>query len=131
MSKKRIGEINVVPFIDIMLVLLVIVLTTATFVNTSKVKIDVPTVSDGQNSSTTTIKGEKLNIAISKDGSYYYNSEQIGISALEVKLAELHKDTQIILSGDKKSNLNSFVNLLDLLQKYKLNKIYVIVEENK
>ncbi len=40
---KRFDQINVIPFIDIMLVLLAIVLTTATFISQGRLDINVPT----------------------------------------------------------------------------------------
>lgn len=40
---SKFDTINVVPFIDIMLVLLVIVLTTASFIQTGLIKLDLPT----------------------------------------------------------------------------------------
>ena len=40
--KKRFDEINVIPFIDIMLVLLVMVLTTATFIKQGVIPVDLP-----------------------------------------------------------------------------------------
>ena len=42
-QRKRFDEINVIPFIDIMLVLLVMVLTTATFINQGVIPIELPT----------------------------------------------------------------------------------------
>ncbi len=42
MKMKRIDSINVIPFIDIMLVLLVMVLTTATFIKTGLIPVDLP-----------------------------------------------------------------------------------------
>ncbi len=42
MRMKRIDTINVIPFIDIMLVLLVMVLTTATFIRTGLIPVDLP-----------------------------------------------------------------------------------------
>lgn len=41
-ARKRFDEINVIPFIDIMLVLLVMVLTTATFVNQGIIPVELP-----------------------------------------------------------------------------------------
>lgn len=43
--QAKFDDINVVPFIDIMLVLLVIVLTTASFIQTGLIKLDLPTSS--------------------------------------------------------------------------------------
>ena len=42
MRMKRVDSINVIPFIDIMLVLLVMVLTTATFIRTGLIPVDLP-----------------------------------------------------------------------------------------
>ena len=64
---RRFETINVIPFIDIMLVLLAIVLTTATFIVSNKLNIDVP-----KSTSEETVTNEKLiEVAIDKQSIIY------------------------------------------------------------
>lgn len=126
---KKIDSLNLVPFIDIMLVLLVVVLTTASFINTSRIQVSVPKISDGAKS--TSEKKKSLNIAIDSSGQYFLENTKISLEALESKLRDYQKDTPIILNGDSNSNLDSFVKLMELLQKEDLNELYIVVEEEK
>lgn len=57
---KKVESMNVVPFIDIMLVLLVIVLTTASFVQTSKLPISIPQVDKDSTDSKDVLDKNKL-----------------------------------------------------------------------
>lgn len=126
---KKIDSLNLVPFIDIMLVLLVVVLTTASFINTNRIQVSVPKISDGATSSSE--KKKSLNLAIDSSGKYFLENVQISLEDLESKLADYQKDTPIILNGDSNSNLDSFVKLMELLQKEDLNELYIVVEEEK
>lgn len=126
---KKIDSLNLVPFIDIMLVLLVVVLTTASFINTSRIQVSVPKISDGAKS--TSEKKKSLNIAIDSSGQYFLENTKISLEALESKLRDYQKDTPIILNGDSNSNLDSFVKLMELLQKEDLNELHIVVEEEK
>ena len=67
---KKIDSMNLVPFIDVMLVLLVIVLTTASFVNTSRIQVNVPKISDSSNKNQE-INNKPLNIAIDSNGNFF------------------------------------------------------------
>ncbi|CCF80985.1 Biopolymer transport protein ExbD/TolR [Helicobacter bizzozeronii CCUG 35545] len=67
---------NVVPFIDIMLVLLVIVLTTASFVQTSKLPINIPKVDKSSDNAQDVLNKKQVNIAISHKGEFYLNKQK-------------------------------------------------------
>lgn len=127
-AKKRIGEINIVPLIDVMLVLLVIVLTTASFINLNNIKVEVPKVGDTSKEKKSVVKAKAITITINKQDEFFYNNEHISFDTLKERLSSLKKDRQIILKGDKKSNLNSFVKLLEALQNNELNNLYIMVE---
>ena len=68
MQLKKFDSINVVPFIDIMLVLLVIVLTTATFVAKGIIPVDL---SEGKSSQKLT-KNKELTITIKQNGDIFF-----------------------------------------------------------
>ena len=68
MQLKRFDTINVVPFIDIMLVLLVIVLTTATFVSLGMIPVDL---GEAKASNPMNVKKD-LVITITKEGAFFF-----------------------------------------------------------
>ncbi len=120
---------NVVPFIDIMLVLLVIVLTTASFVSTSKLPINIPKVDQSSDKAQDVLNKKQVNIAISRKGEFYLDKKKVSFETLKQAVKKYAKDTPIILQGDKHSNLDSFVKVVDLLQTNNLNELYILVED--
>jgi len=71
MKMKRIDSINVIPFIDIMLVLLVMVLTTATFIKTGLIPVDLPKSS----ATASEHKPQEMKITIKKDGTLWVDEK--------------------------------------------------------
>lgn len=84
------AEINVVPLVDVMLVLLVIFIITAPLL-THSVKIDLPKASSTAN----VTKPEHIEFAIREDGSLYWNGLLVEKDALASRFAlEAKKDPQ-------------------------------------
>ncbi len=128
---KKIDALNLVPFIDIMLVLLVIVLTTASFITTSRMPISVPQVDQSASKNHQEIKKEQVHVTIDKKGEYFIENQKKDLAQLKTLMASYPKDTPIILHGDKQSNLDSFIQIFDILQNLNLKEVYVVVEEKK
>ncbi|RDU73902.1 biopolymer transporter ExbD [Helicobacter anseris] len=128
---KKIDSLNLVPFIDIMLVLLVIVLTTASFVTTSKMPIAIPQVDENSSKNQQEFDKKQVDITINQQGDYFLNDELVSLDTLKQRIRGFAKDTPIVLRGDKESNLNSFIQIFDILQNMNLKEVYVLVEEKK
>lgn len=128
---KKIDSLNLVPFIDIMLVLLVIVLTTASFVTTSKMPIAIPQVDQNSSKNQQNLDKKQINITINQQGEYFLDNELVSLETLKQRVQGLKKDTPILLQGDKESNLNSFIQIFDILQNMNLKEVYVLVEEKR
>ncbi|SHO80531.1 Biopolymer transport protein ExbD/TolR [hydrothermal vent metagenome] len=112
MQIKKFDSMNVVPFIDIMLVLLVIVLTTATFIARGVIPIDL---SDAKSSNK--IKQElPLEITIKSNGDIFFNKEQIDRDDIIKKLEKVKLKTSITISCDKNSKFENFVYIIDILK---------------
>lgn len=127
---KKMDSMNLVPFIDIMLVLLVIVLTSATFVNVSKVAIDIPqSQEEGQKGGD--LDQKEVVIAIDKAGKFFLDDELLSFSTLKTRVASMDKKTHIILKGDRKSEFDAFVQVMQLLQNHQMKDVYILVQETK
>ncbi|WDL75581.1 biopolymer transporter ExbD [Helicobacter winghamensis] len=109
---RRMDTINIVPFIDIMLVLLVIVLTSATFIAQGKIPIAIP---QAQGSQEIPKHKKSIEITIDEQGHYYYDGKGMGLDGIEMALTKLPKDTPILLRGDQKSYFEQFVKLVGIL----------------
>ncbi len=75
------AEINMIPLIDVMLVLLVIFIITAPMM-THAVKVDLPVASSRPNE----IKPETINLSIKADGSVYWNAEAVDAAAWQARM---------------------------------------------
>ena len=123
-DRKKFDTINVVPFIDIMLVILVIVLTTASFIQMGVIKLDLP------KATTETKKRElkrELNISIKKDGEIFFNRDKIDI--LEDRLLEYDKNISINLYCDREAQFNKFIFLLDILKKNSYENLGIMTKK--
>lgn len=123
---KRFDNINVIPFIDIMLVLLAVVLTTASFVATNKLDIKVP----GSSAEEILSSNEKaVEIAINKQSEIHYNEGKISVEELEKILAKLDKSIPINLRVDEAVDFGQFVKILDLFKRLQLEKFSIITQQ--
>jgi len=124
MNIKKFESINVVPFIDIMLVLLVIVLTTASFVAKGYIPVDL-----SQAKSATKIeKLDKLVITINAQGEIYFNKQRIPKADIQAKLSSYKKDTRISISCDKAVAFSEFVFLLDLVKLGEFKNLGIVTQ---
>ncbi len=123
---KRFDTVNVIPFIDIMLVLLAVVLTTASFVATNKLDIKVP----GSSAEESLVNNEKVvEIAINKQSEIHYNESKITVEELEKVLAKLDKTAPINLRVDEAVGFGQFVKILDLFKRLQLEKFSIITQQ--
>jgi len=123
--RKRFDEINVIPFIDIMLVLLVMVLTTATFIKQGVIPIELP---EAVSSEKEEIKKE-VNVYVNANGEMFFEKEKVDFKALEKKLSAVSKDQTVILRSDKQSKFQDFVTVMDILKRLNHEQLYIVTKE--
>ncbi len=124
---KKFDSINVVPFIDIMLVLLVIVLTTASFVAKGIIPVDLP---DSKSAS----KQEdikNLTITIKESGEVLFDKEKVLKKDISSRLESLKKTTPIHINCDKKAEFELFVEVLDILKLKEFKNLGIITQKEK
>jgi len=125
---KRFDQINVIPFIDIMLVLLAIVLTTATFISQGHLDIKVPEAS----SKLPPPDEEKLvRIEIDKTGLISVNDQSTDLGGLEQIVSDLDKQTGVVMRVDEAAAFQQFIHVLDLLKRYQLQRLSIITRQSR
>ncbi len=125
--RKRFDEINVIPFIDIMLVLLVMVLTTATFVNQGIIPIELPEAKAAAKESTK----KEVTIYVNAKGELFIEKERVDLKTLELRLSKLSKDQTVVLRSDKESRFQDFVSVMDILKRLNHEQLYIVTKENQ
>lgn len=123
-SIKRYEGINVVPFIDVLLVLLAIVLVVSNFIALGKIEINLPASSTKEQ-----IKEVKHNIVITDKGEFYINDVSYEKDKFELKLATFTKDDIITIVSDKKAAYEDFIFVVDILKESGLEKISMAVKQ--
>ena len=111
MPKKE--GLNVIPLIDIMLVLLAIVLSISTFIAQGNIKIDLPNSESAEKKQD---EKDKIAVLINKDNEFFIGEEKIAEENLKEKLNEIKNETLIELKSDKESKFDSFIKVIDILK---------------
>lgn len=124
-QRKRFDEINVVPFIDIMLVLLVMVLTTATFIKQGVIPIELPSAKASKKED---VKKE-VTVYVNSKGELFIEKEKVDLKMLESKLSLISKEQTVVLKSDKESKFQDFVSVMDILKRLNHEQLYIVTKE--
>ena len=125
-ARKSINQINVVPYIDVMLVLLVIFMVTAPLVNPGE--IELPSVG-----SKLSVPAAPLEVTLRTDGSLWLVDQQAATSAVRVSTDELVlrirqkqarlPDQPVVIAADRNARYEDVLGVLDLLQRNGAKKV--------
>ncbi len=126
MQIKKFDSINVVPFIDIMLVLLVIVLTTATFVANGVIPVDLPESKVAAKND----NKENLTITIKENGEILFDKTVVVIKDIENELCKYKTDIPIHINCDKNAKFDYFVVLIDILKQKNFTNLGIITKKD-
>ena len=105
--------LNIVPFIDIMLVLLAIVLSISTFIAQGKIAVDLPSAKSAQQDKE---DEKKVSVVIDKDNKFFIDDVEISEDELKDKLNAIDTKTLVQLKSDKNAKFESFVKVIDILK---------------
>jgi biopolymer transport protein ExbD len=120
MNERPFESINVVPFIDIMLVLLTMVLTTANFIVTGRIPVALP-----QASPTHVEKHQDKMIELTADGTVYVDSAPVTAGELESRIRGLPPDTSFLIRADRNLAFQKFIDVADVLKRLNFNRVAV------
>jgi biopolymer transport protein ExbD len=126
MEDKEFNYINVIPFVDVMLVLLTIVLTTSTFIATGAISVTLPKAS---HASGETLK--RQTISIDPNGEVYFNATKVSLDQLSAAVRGLDKDTPLVIRADCHIRLQVFIDVLDLLNSGGFKKVAIQTERKR
>jgi biopolymer transport protein ExbD len=125
MEDKEFSSINVIPLVDIMLVLLTIVLITATFVVQGSIPVQLPQVKASPEEN---LKG--LFITITQEGTIFFEDKKVSLVELERELEKYQRDSQVQVMADRRATVQSLVDVLDLLKRLGFKKVSIKTEVN-
>jgi len=138
-SRRTISDINMVPFIDVMLVLLIIFMVTAPLLSPSL--IDVPSVGKAATAPDQVITIEidkQLQIVVKSKGSNADSGLQIkqnasmdNVAKIALQLQAGKAQTPVIISADKGITYDNVVKLMDRLQRAGVQRVGLAVRQSE
>lgn len=108
MDRQQVDSINVIPLVDVMLVLLVIVLTTATFITTGQIPVSLAKAKSASDR-----KDVPLVITLTAEGNLYLNDQPVPEGGLPSALELQSRDSAVVVRADKVTVLERFVSVVD------------------
>ena len=128
---KPMSQINVVPYIDVMLVLLVIFMITAPLMNPGQ--IDLPSVGRSLTPPVAPLEG-----IIKKDSTLALRDRSMGEKELDVSRRELierirekqaeNAEQPVVISADKNVRYEEVIKVMDVLQQQQIHKVGLLVQ---
>ena len=109
---KLMVEINITPFTDVVLVLLIIFMIATPFIYQSSMKVQLPQASKSEETSRDVI------ININAQGQVFLEDTKVDLESLKYKLTAMVRskpDTSVIINGDKNVKYDSVVQVMDVL----------------
>ncbi len=114
------ATLNVIPFVDIMLVLLTIVLTTANFIVTGRIPVALPAASHMQ------VERQKdKTIELPAGDGIYFEGELVSKEVFEGRLAGLPPETSFLIRADRTIAFQKFIDVADVLKRLNFTKVAI------
>jgi len=111
-KSKLLAEINITPFTDVVLVLLIIFMIATPFIYQSSMKVQLPQASKSEETSRDII------ITINAQGDVFLDDAKVDLDTLKYKLMAMMRskpETSIIVNGDKNVRYDSVIQVMDVL----------------
>lgn len=111
-----------------MLVLLTVVLITASFISQGKIQVNVPKASTA-----VAFKSDELAklLTVTADKQLYFNDRPITQEALEAEIAQWNKDQKVTLKIDAEASFQDFVTITDMLSKNEIKNVAIVSMKDK
>jgi biopolymer transport protein ExbD len=106
--QRDIDQINVIPLVDVMLVLLVIVLTTATFISSGQIPVNLAKAKEVGDR-----KEAPIIITLTADGALFLNDRTVPEGGLQNVLTAEPRESAVVVRADKVTLLERFVSVVD------------------
>ncbi|GMV50628.1 biopolymer transporter ExbD [Nitrospirales bacterium NOB] len=106
--EREVNQINVIPLVDVMLVLLVIVLTTATFISTGQIPVNLAKAKEAGDH-----KDVPIVVTLTSNGDLFLNDKPVPAEGLKPLLLPHPRESPVVVRADKVTLLERFVSIVD------------------
>ncbi len=121
-----ISDINITPFVDIILVVLIIFMVTATYIVAPSIKVTLPDAATGDGT-----EESSLGLTLAADGTLYLNGEEVNEGKLRMVIREERarsKDVVCLIAADKTVMHGDVVGLIDLVKQEGVARFAINIE---
>lgn len=128
LGSAMITEINVTPMVDIMLVLLIIFMVTASLIVSPAMKVELP---KGTTKGTMASKEPDIVIVVNREGAIQYKSKAIKEEDLVVEMNKDFKEkpgARVLILADKKSYHGNVVKVMDVAKSVGFQRLGVAID---
>lgn len=126
-DEEGISAINVTPLVDVMLVLLIIFMATATLIVNPAIPVDLPRSQSGE-----AVQTKVHKLVLTREGDLYYDGERVDEGKLVSRLRELaRRDPKgaVILGADRSVPYDRVIHLVDLIREAGIGQMSLMVSE--
>lgn len=126
-TDEAIADINIVPFVDIILVILIIFMVTAPVILKPSINVNLPKAGSGDNTSPS-----ELSIAIDSQGGITLNgksSSKEDVKNFAQELVGKSPDTQAIISADRDVSHGTVISVIDAVKSGGVKKFAITIEK--
>ena len=126
-------EINLVPFIDVLIVIVIFLAVTTTYSRFSELQINLPTAEANRPAD----RPNQINIGVSANGQYVINRRQVAFSTPAALSAELRKaagsnpEPIVIINADSNATHQSVINVMEAARLAGLGKITFTTQQQR
>lgn len=130
---KEEPEINLIPFIDVLLVVLIFLMLTTTYSKFTELKVNLP-VADAERSRD---YPKEIIVSVAGDGRYAVNRKPVEGRSIELLAAELaaaaagEKDRMVIISADATAAHQSVINVMDAARRAGLSQLTFATQSSR
>jgi biopolymer transport protein ExbD len=130
-NSRLIAEINIAPFTDVILVLLIVFMVTTPLILRSSIKIALPQVSHNQQP----LENKDINVSVTAAGDIYLDNQRYNLKLdLDVfkfklrKIMKTYSDPAIIINGDRNVKYDYVVQVIDAASKVGIKHLVLATE---
>ncbi len=115
-SVRRGDGLNIVPFIDVILVLLAIVLSVSTFIAQGKIKVSLPNAKNAEKSQPSDQK--VVVVSVDDHDNIFIDDKPVNLEVLREAIKQIDPKILIDLKSDKSSRFETFISIMDILKEH-------------
>jgi len=123
MDDQKFDAINVIPFIDILLVLLTIVLTTSTFITSGAIAVNLP-----KGKAPKVDHVESISLTINARDQLFLDNHRITVEQIPVKMAHYDRKSAVLIHADRQIALQTFVQVMTQIKQQGFSKVSLLTE---